>query len=450
MSSGQAGRAPNDDLFTPTSPRRARGPRRPVIWIALALLGLGGLVSAGPASARRPHAARHHKHAHPAAKLKKRSHDRALVTTGGQPEPSIFGLSTAVYDSSHSNFVAGVPAAHQLGARWDHFTAGVETASGQYQALDWEVKQARQYGMGVVLTMGGIPSACSLHPRPGNIHACPPTSSADLLAYEAYFRNFLIHYRNVVQYYESWTEPNNSSSWVPGPQPAAYVRLLEAEYSVMQSVNAEYGVHLQLLFASPTGFSVAPGTTGWQAVLPYTEEVLDALDGAKPFDAVALHAYRFPPGGYGPSVPAFDYVGGVPAARGAAGPFPQFGCNASPWCQMTWPEELSAYEQEFANHGYGDPALWITEFGWPGNAQPEGAYFPSETEQAQDLEDAYQDLLQLPFVKSAMWFNVRDYQPGYASPDPSFFYHYGLLEYDFGQKPAAVVFQELASAYPGR
>ncbi len=428
---------------------KARGvDRRIPFWVLIAVLLTVSLVLAGPANARRSRRAAHGHAAHSHAR--KHGGVRALAAMGAEPNPSIFGLSVSVYDSSHSNFAADFGAAHQLGARFTQFTAGPQTAGGHYEGLDWEVKQARRDGMGVLLSMGGIPGACSLHPRPADIHACPPTTSGDLDAYGNYVRRFLIHFRNVVQYYESWTEPNNSSSWARGPDAGGYAALLKVEYSAMESVNRQYHAHLQLLFASPSGFSVEPGTPGWMAVLPYTQRVLKALHGVRPFDGVALHAYRFPPGGYGPSTPAYDYVGGVPVKRGAQGPFPGAGCNSTPWCEMTWAQELAAYEQEFATHGYGDPALWVTEFGWPGNLQAAGDYYPSESEQESYLVEAYQDLLQLPFVKAALWFNVRDYQPGFLSGDPEYFYHYGLLQYGFAEKPAATAFQGLAKANPLR
>ena len=283
---------------------------------------------------------------------------------------------------------------------------------------------------------------------PSNVHACPPTTAQDLANYQAYMRTIVLRYRNVVQYYESWTEPNNKSSWYPGPQPAKYAALLLAQYQVIQQVNSQYGLHLQLLFGSPSDFSVTPQTNGWTAVLPYTDEVLNALQGQRAFDGIALHAYRFPPGGYGPLTLAWDYVGGI--RSGLLGPFPAQGCITSPWCQMTWPQELESYEQEFSNHGYGSEPMWLTEFGWPGSAQPGGAYFPGDAEQATDLLEAYTTLLALPFVQGALWFNVRDYQPGYASPDPSFFYHYGLVDYGFVPKLAATEFEALALANPGR
>jgi hypothetical protein len=66
------------------------------------------------------------------------------------------------------------------------------------------------------------------------------------------------------------------------------------------------------------------------------------------------------------------------------------------------------------------------------------------------MTEAYAQLLLLPFVQGALWFTVRDYQPGYTSPDPSFFYHYGLFEYGDTLKPAATVFKTLAAANPNR
>jgi hypothetical protein len=75
---------------------------------------------------------------------------------------------------------------------------------------------------------------------------------------------------------------------------------------------------------------------------------------------------------------------------------------------------------------------------------------PERAVQARDVHKAYEDLLRLPFVKAALWFNIRDYQPRFRSPDPAFFYHYGLLRYGFSPKPAAAEFQALARGNPGR
>jgi hypothetical protein len=364
---------------------------------------------------------------------------------GAEPAPSLFGIDTAVYDSSQAYFDRSIPSARALGARWDHFTAGAGTGSGSFGTLDREVRQARSQGMGVVISVGGVASACSLRPRPANVHACPPVTAKDRRNYQAYFRRLVLRYRNVVQYYESWTEENNRSSWLPGPNPARYAAVLKAQYSVIQSVNRQYGLNLQLLFGAPTGFEVN-NNSGWTAVVPFTNQVLNDLHGSKPFDGIALHAYRFPPATDGPATPVCDYVGAVAVSPG----YNTSNCPSPLWRWLTWPDELTAYEQLFSAHHYGEPPLWLTEFGWPGNAVPNGSYFPSEAAQASDLQEAYEDLFQLPFVKGAMWFNLRDYQPGYASPDPSFFFHYGVFEYDYAPKQAATEFQALAAANVGR
>jgi hypothetical protein len=402
--------------------------RRQLSVVGVLVLGL--LIAVGAASAR--------------PKRKPQS-SGPLRSMGAQPNPSLFGIDTAVYDSSQAYFNRGIPTARSLGARWDHFTAGAATGGGSFGTLDREVRQARSQGMGVVISVGGVASACSLRPRPANVHACPPTTAKDRSNYQAYFRRLVLRYRNVVQYYESWTEENSSSSWLPGPSPARYAALLRAQYSVIQAINRQFGLHLQLLFGSPTGFQVN-NNRGWEAVVPFTNQVLSDLHRSKPFDGVALHAYRFPPATDGPATAVCDYVRGVSVSPG----YNTSNCPAPLWRWLTWPDELTAYEQLFSAHGDGQPPLWLTEFGWPGNAVPNGSYFPSDAVQASDLQQAYADLLQMPFVRGALWFNLRDYQPGYQSPDLSFFFHYGLFEYDYTAKPAAQAFQALAAANPGR
>jgi hypothetical protein len=375
---------------------------------------------------------------------------RVLPFMGREPAPSIFGVNTGTYDSSHTNFLKDMPTARRMGARWVHFTGeSIHFGRGgqpNYGTLDYEVTRAKQLGLGVLISLGGTPRACSV--RPVNQSYCPPTTARDFRIYETFLRAELVRYRNVVDDWESWLEPNGRSWWPPRPNPQQYANLLVAQYQVFSAVNREYHVHLKLLFAGPSDFSIIPGSPGKMPVLPFVHQVLADLRGRHVFDAIALHAYRFPP--TAPWVRDYDSVQGIPAAAGSRGPYPDDGCASSPWCQMTWPQELSAYEQEFANDGYGAMPLWLTEFGWPGNARANGSYFPSYAAQAANLSAAYHDLLGLRFVKAAFWFNLRDYQPRLRNPDPSFFAHYGLLEYHFAPKPAATEFERLASANRGR
>jgi hypothetical protein len=256
-------------------------------------------------------------------------------------------------------------------------------------------------------------------------------------------RKVLLRYRKVVSVYESWTEINHNTSAMSAAQ---YATVLKAQYAVVKSVNHRYHAHLKLLYGSEVGFGIKPGST-WTAVIPFTAEVLGDLHGAKPFDGIALHAYRFPP--VAPSTAVCDYVGNASVTAGNTTP----SCHNAGYRAMTWPEELTAYEQEFENGGYGQVPLWLTEFGWPAGGdcgQLPAGYCATTSAQASDVNEAYNDLLGLPFVRGALWFNLRDYQPGISTPDPPFFYHYGLLDYGYGKKPAATQFKALAQANPGR
>ena len=421
-----------------------------ILLSALALLVGGTLASA--------HTVRHHKAAHHHKRRHKKPKQQATVSVlpymGPLPSPSVFGVNTGLYDTNQSYFQRDLPTARNIGARWVHFTGkGLRFFSnGQpdWRFLDSQVTQARQLGLGVLMSLGGTPTACSLSPRPASITACPPTTTADLASYATFLRAELIRYRNNIQYYESWLEPNGPGYWPPGANPAQYANLLRTQYQVFQSVNATYHLSLKLIFGGPISFGTAPGSKGSIAVLPFVDEVLSDLHGARVFDAIGLHGYRFPnpsngpaDENWGPSASLWDYTAGL-------GSFdPSCGSNAA-WCTMTWPEELTALEQIFENHGYGQLPLWLTEFGWPGNATATNALYPSFSTQAQYLREAYDDILSLPFVQGAFWFNSRDYEPGISSSDPAFFYHYGLVQYNFTPKPALSLFETLAQANPGR
>lgn len=429
----------------------------------LAALGLlaGGVVVASAKTVKHRHhkTVRHHRVVrHKATRRKK--HRRAAAESsvlpaigGPQPSPTIFGLNTLGYTQDSANFNRELPTARSMGARWVHFTNdSVKFArNGQpiWNTLDSEVKTARGLGLGVLVSLGGTPTACSASPRPSDFTGCPPTTAGDLYAYSLFLRAELVRYRNDVQYWESWLEPNNNAYWRPAANPQQYAALLETQYRVFQQVNATYHTQLKLLFGGPISFSTMP-QDGW-AVLPFAHAVLADLHGARAFDAIGLHAYRFPSNNnaspdlnWGPSASEYDYVGSQL--------YPSQGCGQaySGFCQMTWPQEISAYEQEFANSGYPNMPLWLTEFGWPGNATATDALYPSFDTQATYLREAYADLLQLPFVQAAFLFNLEDYQPNLSTPDPAFFYHYGLLQYGFAQKPAAGVYQQFVSANPGR
>jgi hypothetical protein len=370
-----------------------------------------------------------------------------------QPAPSIFGINASTYDTVSSNYTKDEPAAKALGSRWDLRVLGPATATGNFSSPDYWVKQATSRGMGIVLSFTGIQSACSI-PN-ASVASCPPTTASDLTNYQNYIEQVLGRYHSQVEYYESWKEPNHASQWGgTAANPAQYAALLKAQYQAFQTFNTQHpnsgpgGSNMKLLFGSANGFTTIPPSND-MAALPWVEQVLDDLNGAQAFDGVALHAYRYPADA-GPDTPVTDYVGGVKNLPSA--------CQAgSTGCALTWSQELQAYEQEFTAHGYGQPPMWLTEFGWPGGGDLTDAYCTSNQGYCQDtaaqdadLKAAYRVLLGLPFVQGALWFNLRDYAPGAGTGDPEEFHHMGLLNYDYSHKSAADDFSTLAAANPNR
>jgi len=331
------------------------------------------------------------------------------------PAPSLFGLNTGTFDPDYAHYVRDLPAARALGARWVHFTGSlVKARRGRpnFALLDSQVAGARRLGLGVLISLGGAPQACSIRPRPADLSSCPPRSARDLRAYDAYVRTIARRYRGRVRYYESWVEPNHRSFWPTGPDAAEYAAVARVQYRALHA-------------ADPAARLILAGTGGTD--LPFLDAVLNALGGRRAFDLAGAHPYRFPP-----LAPTVRHTTALPGGGSDA---------------LDWKGELTATEALFAAHGYGRPRLWLTEFGWPGSRRAAGAYHLDYAQQAADLRAAYALLRsdpELRFVQAAFWFNLRDYAPGYQNPDPEFFGHYGLLQNAFARKPAATAFRRLA------
>lgn len=332
------------------------------------------------------------------------------------PAPSLFGLNTGTFDPNYAHYVRDLPAARSLGARWVHFTGSlvkVRRGRPNFALIDSQVAAARRLGLGILISLGGSPQACSIRPRPPDLSSCPPRSASDLRAYAGYVRSIVRRYRGRVRFYESWVEPNHRSFWPTGPDPAEYAALARVQYPALHA-------------ADPNARLILAGTGGTD--LPFLDGVLSALGGRRAFDLAGAHPYRFPP--VAPAVPHGTALAG--------------GGNRS----LDWRGELIATEALFGAHGYGRPRMWLTEFGWPGSRRAAGAYHLDFAQQAVDLRAAYALLrtdAALRFVQAAFWFNLRDYAPGYQNPDPEFFGHYGLLGNDFVRKPAASAFRRLAA-----
>ncbi len=220
-------------------------------------------------------------------------------------------------------------------------------------------------------------------------------------------------YRERVDYYEIWNEPNAGMSfWLPKEDPDAYAALVEA---AVPAIRAE-----------DPGAVVALGGLFWPSLLfntsgeEFLDQVADALPGIGSLvDAVPIHPYRYP----------FTVPEAVEDHQGSM------------------VEEVCGARAQLDRLGMEDAELWIGELGW--HTAPE-ALFPglSGEDQASVLVRA----AILSFAQGATqfsWYTYRDSGEDTEDQEQMF----GLVGYDpdpldgddAQRKPAYAAFSTLSA-----
>ncbi len=211
--------------------------------------------------------------------------------------------------------------------------------------------------------------------------------------------------------YEVWNEPDETTFWANGPQPAAYAALLKAGYAAFKA-------------ADPAAPVLVGGLVG------NNYEFVEAL-----------------------------------YANGAQGSFDGVGVHTDTACLTTDPREyyrepsgrigrysFTGYREVRATmlaHG-DDKPVWMTELGWAttsatcerGGRAGTKAGGVSQAQQADFLSKAYGCLANDPWAEQAAWFNLHDIQTG--STDDSL--NLGLITDSFTRKPAFSAFQNAGGA----
>jgi len=221
---------------------------------------------------------------------------------------------------------------------------------------------------------------------------CPPHDPNQFATFMAALAS---RYKNDVQHWEVWNEPNNVGFWAGGSDCNAYTALLKASYPAIKSAN-------------PNAIVI----TGGLAPMPNNDLNMTRIDfldciykngGKNYFDVVADHPYTFPQ--------------------------LSSGGETNAWAQMsiTNPSLRSIMEA----NGDSSKKIWLTEVGTPTNG-PDPYWYVSEEKQALMIKDTIKSYREYDWVGPLFWYTLRD-EATSTSTIENFF---GLKRFDGSKKPA--------------
>jgi polysaccharide biosynthesis protein PslG len=295
--------------------------------------------------------------------------------------------------------------------RWDIDWGQVQpnnSAGFDWSSIDRVVNTAISYGIESVCDITYTPKWAAASECTSDF-ACAP---ANPQAFGVFSGQVASRYKGKVTYFEVWNEPNYSVFWQPRPNASKYGQILKEAYTQIKSANPQAFVLSGGLAAS------GDEVDGSLSPLTFLKTIYSEGNN-KFFDAVALHPYTFPAG--------IDYA-----------------ANWNSWQQMPQVHKL------MTDRGDVDKKIWITEFGAPTSG-------PGKAHEINDMDnftygvDFMSESAQNELVKEAssfyntntswmgpfFWFSFHDI--GTSKNNSENFY--GLLKYDWSQKPAYATFK---------
>ncbi|MHB8645855.1 MAG: GH39 family glycosyl hydrolase [Thermomicrobiales bacterium] len=287
--------------------------------------------------------------------------------------------------------------------------------------LDGFLDAATQRGIRIVATVLDTPCWASSAPDKecstvaGRDRALP-YPPADAQDFAAFMRDLVRFARGRIQTWEVWNEPNVSHFW-NHPDPAAYVRLLQAAYSAIKTVDPN-----ALVLAGALA-TVDAGEPEYET-LRYLRGMYAA--GAAPFfDALSYHAYTNgnAPDWFDARRPMHSFAQSVPMIR-------------------------QVMTQEFGDQR----SIWLTESGWTtvdvSHCSPPcdaGTPQTSEARQAAYLIETVRITRGWNYVAALVWYELVDESTADTADWEG---HFGLLRRDgptqFSPKMAATAFASVA------
>lgn len=331
-----------------------------------------------------------------------------LLLVGGEPGPLVsvgpqqtvqsinpkMGVHTRLTDEVEEwKIKRTLEMVREMGASWivEFFPwAYVEPdrpGEGKWEHSDMVMRHAAAQGLKVIARLGYAPQWA----RPKD--TTPLYLDEDHYQdFGNYVYDFVLRYRDTVDYIIIWNEPNLSLEWGFRPvDPASYSEMLRVAYTRAKEANPA----VKVLGGALAPTLAPPGSEWGMDDLAYLQAMYDA-GAARWFDALAVHAYggKFPPD--------------EPAAPDAI--------------NFARTELLRAV---MAANGDGDKPIMITEAGW--NDHPRWTRAVRPAQRIAYTLRAYDKVLQdWPWVEAlAFWAfrypaNARTYQDYFTFVTPDF------------------------------
>jgi polysaccharide biosynthesis protein PslG len=376
-------------------------------FLAVAILSLGSSSAAAGATGwvrlavQRPHS-------HAAAQRSEsgiQSGRKTQPPKGSGAAPVGFSVGGGFQNESSSDVRRDFDSMQTAGARWVRMDVNWAVIQAQgpsaynWAPFDRVASDALAHGLSVLAVVEYTPAWA----RPAGTPAeTPPTNLDD---YARFAQTAAAHYAALgVHAFEIWNEPNISAFWRPKPDVARYTRMLTLASTAIRAVDPQAVI--------VTG-GTAPAADDGTNIAPVTFlRGIYANGGKSSFAAVGHHPYCWP------AQPGEPYAW-------------------SAWYVM-YGTSPSLRSTMVAN-GDGAKKIWATEFGAPTNG-PAGT-FVSEDAQSRMVGTGISLFRSYDWAGPLFWYSGRDLGTS-TSTRENFF---GLLRYDYSQKPAFAAFKAAAT-----
>lgn len=281
---------------------------------------------------------------------------------------------------------------------WDVIEPNDDTFSWtQYDTIIGKYSAANINVVGLITNSS---SWSSSNPGSSDYYHYPP----DMDAWKDYVYELALHYKDDIDYWEIWNEPNLDGSWEDEVDAEEYATYLKAAYDKITEAN-------------PDAKIIIGGMSGTDTVYLNTLfEFIDENYNYAPFDIVAVHPYRVKDDN-------FNYTPEETVT----------GLN-------TLVTDLYNLKATLRKNSHGSVPIWLTEFGW--STYADGVY---DKTQASLLMRQIVLALSVPDVNKLFWYDFRDDSDSESYVESNF----GILNNNWSKKIAFYTYNNLAERLYG-